>query len=187
MTPQHKSALLWTIKIVLFVAFIALVVWVNQYAIANDGVRVLATKLGYPGMFLAAAISGFNLLIPIPVISFYPFFLSAGFHPVLTVVVIAIGMSLGDTIGYIIGKAGRGADVKPVKHLITLLERVHHKHRYLPYVAMFLYAAFVPLPNELLVIPLALMGMRLVPILVVVALGNIVFNTLAALGFVHIF
>ena len=48
-----------------------------------------------------------------------------------------------------------------------------------------LYASFVPLPNELLVLPLSFFGYRLWKVFLVVLFGNFVFNTLAA--FVHLF
>ena len=166
---------------------IAAVTWVNLYAAEHDLVREAAVRLGYPGILLAAVVSGFNLVIPVPIIGFFPFFVEIGFHRILTVIVIAAGMTLGDLLGYLIGHAARDV-MAPRRHgLIARLERLRERRPYLPFAVMFVYAALAPIPNEILVIPLAFLRYPLGAIFSAVLLGNIIFNSLAAVGVIHVF
>ena len=169
------------------VALLALIVWANVYASEHDLVREAARGLGYPGIFAAAAISGFNLVVPVPVIAFFPFFMEVGLDPVMTVVVIAIGMTAGDLVGYLVGRAARDMVRPKDGGVIRRLESLRERHPYLPLAAMFLYASFAPIPNEVLVLPLAFLRYPVGGILVAVLAGNMIFNGLIALGVFHFF
>ncbi|HSH45056.1 MAG TPA: hypothetical protein VK966_04330 [Longimicrobiales bacterium] len=169
------------------VLVLAVAVWANLYAAEHDFVRVLARRFSYPGVFLAAAISGFNLVVPIPVIAFFPFFMEVGFHPVVTVAVIAAGMTTGDLVGYVLGRATREVFAAGAQGVVARLEALRARHRVLPFVVMFLYAAFAPLPNELLVIPLAFLRFRVAGVFLAVLGGNLIFNSLMALGVTRVF
>lgn len=52
---------------------------------------------------------------------------------------------------------------------------------------LFLYAALVPFPNEILIIPLAFTGYRVLYILPPLLVGNGIFNLLAGFGIVSLF
>ena len=166
---------------------IALVVWANLYAAEHDFVRELARRFGYPGLFVGAAISGFNLVVPIPVIAFFPFFMEVGFAPIPTVMTIALGMTTGDLVGYLLGRTTREMFAPRVRGMMARLERLREQHRVLPFVVMFLYAAFAPIPNEVLVIPLAFLRYPLIGIFTAVLAGNMIFNSLVAFGVVRVF
>lgn len=168
-----------------FVVF--LIVWANVYAAEHDLVREMARRFGYFGVFLGAAASGFNLVVPIPMVAFFPFFMAAGFDRVLTVIVIALGMTTGDLVGYILGRTTREVFAPRVRGMMARLERLRDQHRVLPFVVMFLYAAFAPLPNEVLVIPLAFLRYPLFGIFTAVLAGNLIFNSLFAFGVVQVF
>lgn len=180
----------WTtvgIQLAAIACILIAVVWANLYAAEHDLVRGAAIRLGYPGILLAAAVSGFNLVVPVPIIAFFQFFVDVGFSPVLTVLVIATGMTLGDLLGYLIGHAAR--DVMAPRHegLVGRLERLRERRPYLPFVVMFLYAAFAPIPNEVLVIPLAFLGYPLTAVFTAVLLGNVIFNGMVAFGVIRVF
>lgn len=166
---------------------IVLVTWANLYAAEHDLIREAARRFGYPGILVAAAVSGFNLVVPVPIIAFFPFFMEVGFDRVLTVAVIATGMTLGDLLGYLIGRTTREMVAPKIQGLMGRLEALRERHRVLPFVVMFLYAAFAPLPNEVLVIPLAFLRYPLLGIFSAVLLGNMIFNSLVAFGMVQVF
>lgn len=176
-------------RLLLLFGFVALVVWVNEAAVDSARIRSAAEDFGYLGLFGVAALSGFNLVVPVPVVAFYPFFIDSGLQPVPTVATIALGMTTGDMIGYLLGRVGRHTVSPPavVRRLIERTERLRERHRLLPYSILLLYAALVPLPNELLVIPMAYMGFRLAGIFGAALLGNVVFNALVASGLERIF
>ena len=180
MRPASRPPL--GLRILLIVALAAVVVWVNVSAGSISAVTDAAAAAGYPGLFLASVVSGFNLLWPIPVASFYPFFIESGFAPVPTLATIAVGMTGGDLLGYLIGDATRELAGHRVAAFRARAEALRARHRLLPLGLLFVYAAFVPLPNEVLVIPMAFMRYSLVGVMTAVFLGNVIFNTGYALG-----
>ncbi|MFH1286618.1 MAG: hypothetical protein ABII02_02605 [Candidatus Magasanikbacteria bacterium] len=183
-----KKGMAKTLLKILFVClFIFLIFWVNKFAFDNGVIKNIVSTFGYTGILFTAVISGFNVVVPVPIIAFFPFFMELGFHPIIAVLVIAFGMSVGDFFGFLIGSAGREV-IKPKEgKILKRLEDMREKHSLLPLVFMFFYAAFMPIPNELVVIPLAFLGYRMWKVMTVIFLGNIIFNTIAAFGFTQAF
>lgn len=175
------------LRLVAIAGVIAAVVWANMYAAEHEVVRSAAIRFGYPGIFIAAAISGFNLVVPIPVIAFFPFFMEIGFAPVLTVLIIAVGMTTGDLVGYLLGKFARDVVTVHDHWIVVRFESLRERHPGVPFLVMFLYAAFAPLPNEILVMPMAFLRYPVVGIFVAVLAGNLIFNSLLAFGAIELF
>lgn len=171
----------WVLRVAALAAVVVLVVWVNETAAQNIHVVETVRRFGYPGLFVVSSVSGFNVLVPIPVIAFFPFLVEAGLDPVPAVLVIGAGMTVGDMVGFLLGRAGRKIVEKP--QWMLRLERLRERHRLAPYVLLFVYAAIAPLPNELVVIPMALIGFRWFGVLSAALGGNLIFNSLAAAGF----
>ena len=172
---------LW-FKVVAIVGLIAFTAWVNLRAGEIDAVRETVASAGYWGLLAASVISGFNLVAPVPVAVFYPFLMESGFQPAPTLVTIAIGMTGGDFLGYLIGDATRDLARNRLAGFRARVQSLHRRHRLLPFGLLFLYAAFVPFPNEVVVIPLAFMGYSMGGVMVAVLLGNVIFNSVLAFG-----
>lgn len=170
------------VKLVAIAALLAFMAWVNLRAGDIEGARNAAAAAGYPGLLLASVVSGFNLVWPVPIAAFYPFFIESGFQPVPTLATIALGMTGGDLLGYLIGDATRHMADGRLAGFRARAESLHDRHRLLPLGLLFLYAAFVPLPNELLVIPMAFMRYSLAAVMTAVLFGNVIFNTGLAFG-----
>lgn len=179
------AAPLWA-KVLALAALVAFTVWANVRAADFEAVRETVAGAGYTGLFLASVVSGFNLVAPIPVALFYPLLMESGFAPFATLVTIAAGMTGGDFLGYLVGNATRdlaGHRLGGVRvRLERLLGAVRSRHRMLPYGLLFLYAAFAPIPNELVVIPLAFLRYSLPGVMITVLCGNVIFNSLVASG-----
>ncbi len=184
---RPHAALRFALKVGLLALVLAFAIWVNLYAAQHDFVREGARHFGYTGVVAAAAISGFNLVVPVPLIAFLPFFMDVGLQPVPTVALIAVGMTLGDLFGYLIGHAARDVFSPRLHGRLMQLERLRRRRPWLPFLLMFLYAALIPAPNEILVIPLAFLGFPLLGIFSAVLAGNVIFNTLVGLGLVNAF
>ncbi len=184
MSPKNYKSILKTAGLILF--FI-LAVWFSYQIKDNDAVQILVQKLGYIGVFVLAFVSGFNVILPIPAMSFLPIFTEAGLHTLAVVAVISFGMTMGDSVGFLLGKFG--SEIIERSSWPTWLQKFEaflNKYKYGLPVFLFLYASFVPLPNELVVIPAAATGQKWWMILVPVFLGNILLNTLIALGITSI-
>ncbi len=187
---KTKSILLTLSKLIVVIATIAFVFWINSIDFEGSTVEAFVQSYGYLGLFLASAISGFNVILPVPVAAFYPFFISTGLAPIPTILIISLGMVFGDVLGYMIGRGGRQAfsekKQKQIQKMTARIERMQERHHFLPAVFLFFYAGFVPLPNELVIIPMGFFKFRPVTVFLAVFCGNIVFNTLFALGFTFI-
>jgi membrane protein YqaA with SNARE-associated domain len=175
-------------KIVLFTLLLGGVVWMNMYAINNESVLTLVSTYSYGGILGVAVLSGFNLLVPIPIIGLYPVFLEAGLHSVGVIITISIGMTIGDMFGYAIGRTGRSVvHVSKDNQFMVRLAQLEKRHPMLPYVFLFVHAAIVPFPNEIVVIPAAFIGCKFRYVIIATLLGNTIFTTASALGFIHVF
>lgn len=188
---RPKGAVPLWLKVAALVGLVAFTVWVNVWAAGNEVLTEAAAAAGYGGLFAVSVVSGFNLIAPIPVAVFYPFFMESGFAPVPTLITIAVGMTGGDLLGYLVGNTTRdvaGERLARVEvRLERLLGRLRARHRVLPYGLLFLYAAFAPIPNELVVIPLAFMRYSLPGVMITVLTGNVIFTSLTAFGVSWIF
>lgn len=185
MNSKHLKILL---KVALAVLVIVLIVWLNRFAIESETIQKWVTHFGYPGIFFSSVLSGFNLLIPIPIIGFYPFLIEAGFSSLPLILTISFGMLCGDIFGYLIGKYGRSV-AREKKYSVKMMEKIEQlrdKHTIIPLVFLFIYVSVVPLPNELVVIPMGFMGYRLRSMFFSLFFGNVLFNTLSAWGFLNV-
>lgn len=177
-------------RVAVFAIFIVAIFWLTNYIAEEESIQYLVNSFGYYGIYTASVISGFNLIVPIPIIAFISIFLDAGFGFWTTIFVIAAGMTTGDLLGYFLGRLGRhlvqegmGSKVWVSKKLISIREKNPH----LPYLFLFIMASFVPLPNEITVLPMSFLGYKLVFILPIVFVGNLIFNYLSATGVIALF
>jgi membrane protein YqaA with SNARE-associated domain len=185
MKNQKKNKIL--IQIIGIILLVVVIIWINQYATEHELIKEVARKFGYIGVFFGAAISGFNLIVPIPIITFLPFFIEIGLNTAVLIAIIAVGMTFGDAIGYLIGRTGRDVISNKKGKLFIRIQTLKKRHEFLPYILLFIYASFAPIPNEPLVIPMALLGFKFKYMFIALLLGNLVFNSLAGTSIITIF
>jgi membrane protein YqaA with SNARE-associated domain len=191
MAIKNKKLFKLGFQLIFLVAVFIVAFELRDLAHQSEALRTLVVSYGYFGIFLVSAISGINIFIPIPAIAFLPLFLASGLEFWLTIVVISIGMTLGDSVSYIIGKAGRYVfDSSKKSKLTSRLKKLHSqwlkKHRSIPLLVLLFFAAFIPLPNEIIIIPLAFLGYKFTRLLPWLMIGNLAFNTLSGLGVLEI-
>ena len=126
-------------------------------------------------------------MVPIPAVSFLPLFVQAGHNFWIAIAIIIAGVTLGDGIGYLVGAAGHGLISEGSRNRAAHLEKWADKYKHAPLIALLLFAALVPLPNEIIIIPLALIGYTWKKLLPWLLVGNSIFNTTAAFGVVNLF
>ncbi|MCI0619459.1 hypothetical protein L0Y40_00250 [Candidatus Wolfebacteria bacterium] len=184
-TPRHQSAWRVVLQVVAVGGLFVVAVWLGGVAEESSLVREAVSQFGYVGILIVSVASGFNLAFPVPVVAFLPLFLGSGFNFWTTLVVVTLGMTLGDSLGFLVGAAGRRvveAGRRNDERILAWFEMAHKKFPRGAYVLLFLYAAFVPAPNELIVIPMSFAGYRFRFMIPIVLVGNFLFNTLSALG-----
>lgn len=168
-------------------AVLAAGILLGRVALHNEVVHGLVARYGYGGVFAVAVASGFNVLVPVPAFAFVPMFTGAGLDFAPTVGLIVAGVTLADMIGFFLGRAGR--DIDAVRHakVVRRLEKFRDRHRAAPLLIMALYGSFAPLPNQVMAVPLGLMGYAAYEVFLPILVGNLVFNTLAASGIEFLF
>jgi len=176
-----------SIQAIFFIGIIIFALWLGIFAQDSDFVKGAVTRYGYAGIFFAAIVSGFNLLAPVPIIAFLPLFVVSGLNQWATVALIVAGVTIADMLAYYLGRIGKSISPINVRKKAEKLNLFLENYRNLSLVALFFFAALVPMPNELLVLPMAFFGYRFFPVFIAVILGNTVFNVLSMLGVINIF
>jgi|SRR3989344_8198917 len=184
---KTNNIIKFSLQLVIVAVIFTVAFWLGDYVTGHEAFRQRILDWGYWGAFIFSALSGFNLLVPIPAISFLPAMLEAGLNFWAAIAVITLGMSLGDSAGFLIGKLGRQIEVFRSQKIMAKLEIWRERHYAIPVAAAFVWAAAVPLPNEIIVIPVALMGYKFRHLILAVILGNLIFNTYTAYGIINLF
>jgi len=188
---RNKKYVKIVTRVVASVALIVLILFLSVRAVEHDAIRMIILEFKLLGVLFISLLSGFNVVIPIPAVAFLPLFIESGLFFWPTVATMTLGMTAGDSIGYLFGSTGRMLTQKRMQQIQSgrvyrFLESFRTRHRMWPYILLAVYVSFVPAPNELLVIPMAFIGYRLVYMMLIVFIGNFVFNTLAAFGLISL-
>jgi len=171
---------------------VLVVLWVGslylaQFVTTSASAREIISDFGYFGILMMAIVSGLNVLLPVPAATFTPVFVAAGLWLPLIILALVVGTTIADLIGYVFGKWSREFAVdhypKTYKRIMSLCTKRHIF--LLPFVLA--YAAFVPFPNEAVIIPLALIGIRFTHIFIPLILGTTINQSVLALSTTGVF
>jgi membrane protein YqaA with SNARE-associated domain len=175
MPTGRTEKLLYITFIVLFVAF---AIWLATLDLEGPLAQFVA-RYGYLGYFISASIAGINVFVPTTHLVFTAPLLNAGLDPWILAACGALGASLADLVGYCIGDRGRHAFTGATERIARWLTHAVERRPRLAPVVLFVWAATVPLPNEILVIPAGVMGYGIVRTFLYTLAGNICFNVIA--------
>lgn len=173
-------------KAIVLVAIFAVAFYLARIARDSSVVREMVFDYGYFGIVAVSVVSGFNLAVPIPAVAFLPLFLESGLNFWLTITLITLGVTLADSLTYVVGRLGREV-IDDKRRIIIALERASERHWWAPMIFLFLFASFVPLPNEILVVPLGFLNYKFSRILPPVLAGNFMFNLIYSAGIINLF
>lgn len=170
----------------LVVAAFTIALYSTQLLTQSEAAREFIASFGYLGVGFLAIVAGLNAVVPVPAATLTPLFIAAGLSVLGIIVALTLGTLIADLTGYLLGWAGR--DIVREKyprtyHFFTTLQE--ERRHFVPPTA-FLYASFVPFPNEALVIPLALSGVPVRTLLLPLLLGNIVHQSLLVYGVTNV-
>ncbi len=193
-TTQHtKKKLLTKYRRHFFLFFIVLVllyaiVQITTFVSSNTAAQTLVSDWGYLGVLIISFIAGINALVPIPAGTFVPIFTEAGLYLPLIVVVLVIGTTLADLLAFSIGFFGKKvAENNYPDKFVRCIHWLEQQNEQKIIGVVFLYASFSPFANEILLVPLALMGIKLRTIIAPLLLGTVVYQTLFAYGIDNLF
>ncbi len=173
---------------IFLLVIISVALYFGHIARENESIRSVIGNYGYIGIFIVSIISGFNFVVPIPAASFLPLFLESGLNYWTTLVIISLGMTTADSFAYFLGNLGTKMVSTPfAKKLERKIKIIHEKYNWAPLIILFLFAAFAPLPNEVLLVPFAFLRYRFVYLIPILFAGNMLFNFLFSKGILNIF
>ncbi len=155
------------------IAFIG-VFFVSGSLSQNEQVAQAVQEFGYVGVVIIAVVAGLNLVVPIPAATFTPIFTAAGLAVPFIVIALAVGTLIADFTGYLIGNLSKSLVEKKYPKMQKFFTELKQNRSKLIVPVIFLYAAFAPFPNEALLVPLGLAGIRFSTIIVPLILGNLI-------------
>lgn len=171
---------------ILFSGLLAITIALPLTFVVHPGIRGWlienAQTYGYIGMFVLAFLGGTTTLVPIPYFIVVIALAGIGFNPYLLGLSAGLGATAGDTVSYFVGYHGQTFFSTGAQKKFNRIHRVLTRWPALTPVFLFLFGAVVPLPDDLVILPLGLVRHRYVSTVVPVGLGKIVMNTNLALG-----
>lgn len=153
----------------------------------SGAAQELVERFGYLGMLALSIFAGLNLFVPIPAATFTPIYTAAGFPLYGIIITLVIGTTIADSIGYLIGFAGKHAAKLQYPVLQQQIQKIVTEHHIYMIPFVFLWSSFAPLPNETIIIPLALIGIKFRALIIPLILGTIIHQTYLAYGISSIF
>lgn len=171
----------------LFSSILALTFYAAYFVTSNTAAQELLAQFGYVGVFVLAIVTGLNVILPIPAVTLTPVFIAAGLSLPFIVAALVLGTIAADAIGFWLGHFGTPYIKTNHPQSYAWFEELYTKKRWWLIPTICLYVAFIPLPNELFLLPLAVLGMPFRTLLIPLIIGNTINQTLLALGINYLF
>lgn len=175
------------ILISVIVAIFSISLFLTHHVTNDSGAQLLVQQFGYFGVLLISFIAGLNLIVPVPAATFVPVFTAGGIPLPIIILLLVIGTMSANLLSYFIGKLGHSfTSTHYPKIQKRIFKNYAERKNLLPYF-VFAFAAFIPLPDEVYLIPLGIIGVKIREFIIPLVLGTITFQTLTALGVQNIF
>lgn len=181
-------------KILHFIVLVSLITtlifssyFLTKYVISDTAAQLFVQEFGYIGILIISFITGLNMISPVPSTTFTPIFTAGGISIFTVIIISVIGTMLANLLSYAIGILGHDftkANYPETKKRI--LKMYSEKKEILPYL-VFGFAALIPIPDEIYLIPLGIIGVKMKDFIIPLLLGTIFFQTVTAFGFQNIF
>jgi membrane protein YqaA with SNARE-associated domain len=135
----------------------------------------LVTQYGYLGAFLISIFGNFTIFFPVPfTITIYAF--GATLNPLLLGLVCGIGSTVGEFSAYLIGVGGRRVIEGRYEERLESAKRLIQRYG----AAIIFLFALLPLPDDVILIPLGVLRYDLRKALIAAFLGKVAMCTIVA-------
>ena len=185
MQSRSKATTTHYTNIILFICLIVaigLAIFASVQLQSSEAIVSFIASFGYIGVFVAGLIAGLNVLFPIPAATLSPLFVEAGLTIPLIIAFLALGTLAADFIGYLIGHTSRSIIETKHPKIVELVNKVSILHPGWIMLFVTIYAAFVPLPNELILVPLAFVGVSWRVLIIPLFIGALFIQTVLVAG-----
>lgn len=152
-------------------------------SVGADGVvERIGVRNGYILVFLIASAGGLSAVTSVALYTTLFTLAAGGLNPLLLGLFAGVGLTIGDSLFYLIGREGRRASGGRLEAwLIRMSGWFGRRPRWALRLAIFAYAGFTPFPNDIMMVTLAAANVRYRLIVPSLAVGNLVFATLVAM------
>ena len=178
----HRKTIRLTILSVLAVIMLLGVIILARFVTQNDNAQLLVQDFGYIGVIVISFVAGLNAIVPIPAGSFVPVFTAAGLDLQFVILMLIIGTTIADLAAWYVGVLGRKITLHNYPKLAKFTNWIQQKNIWAVMLFVFVYASVAPIPNEVILIPLALVGIKLRYLIVPLIMGTILYQTAFAFG-----
>lgn len=161
--------------------------FLTEYVLQNPASQDLIRDFGISGLFILSFVSGLNLLLPVPAATFAPIFSAGGMSLPTIIFVLVLGTMSANLLSYVAGRYGGKFTRSRYPELQQKMLSLYKNHQYwLPHF-VFGFAALIPLPDEVYLVPLGILGIKLQQFIIPLTLGTIFYQTFATYGIDNIF
>ncbi|MGM5482578.1 MAG: hypothetical protein ACQESF_03895 [Nanobdellota archaeon] len=167
------------------IAFISLLLIIVAFTLifhligASGFVEFIGVKNSYLLVFLVGAFGGVSFFTAYSFILTVIMVSLGGANPFLIAVFGGLGITIGDTLFYLLGLKGRETLSGPLKRLTDHFSRWMEKQpSWLIPIVVLVYATIAPLPNDILTVSLGLCKCNAKQILPPLLVGNMLFTLL---------
>lgn len=175
---MEKKKIFTLIFLILMIIFISVTFLFISPA---EIVKLIGIENSYLFLGIVAFLGGISLLIPFPyyVITFS--LGAAGLNPFLLGLFAGMGTLLGDTTSYYLAYFGKKVLTKKEPEFLKRIFNFTSKKNPIKFLIFaFLYACFIPLPDDLFMIPAGMIRYPFKRLAIAMGLGKIVLNTFIA-------
>jgi membrane protein YqaA with SNARE-associated domain len=169
-------------RVVYSIVLLVIVSWsVALYFVSPEAIVSSLGATTLPAVFVAGVLGGTSIIFPFPYYLVVVTASAGGANPLLVGLSAGLGVIVGDTTSYLVGRAGR--EVLPAKAagaIAFVQRRVSDIHTVKFYAFLFVYGAVMPLPNDIVMVPLGAAGVPYWRVILPFGAGNILFNIVVA-------
>ncbi len=128
----------------------------------------LVTNYGYVGAFFISLFGNFTIFFPVPfAITIYA--VGATLNPIILGVVCGLGSTMGEFSAYLVGMGGRKVLEERYGDRLEMAKRLIQKHG----MAVVFIFALLPLPDDLLLIPLGMLRYDIRKVMIAAFFGKV--------------
>lgn len=144
-------------------------------------VNWIGEENSYLLIFVLALIGGLSTFSGVPYHVFLVGLALGGLNPYILGLVTATGVMLGDTTSYFLGYYGRVLITPGIESSLEKILHLEEKHPALLPIIFLIYGSALPFSNDIVTIPSGLIRYPFFKVMIPLAIGNLIFNTLLAL------
>ena len=169
-------------SIVLVIAIFIAAIWLSQWLSTSTEAVAVVERFGYLGLVGIGMVAGLNFIIPIPAATFSALYSAAGLATTGIILALAVGTLIADMIGFWVGTKLRLLVNDSYPKIAAYAKNIAAGSGYYIFIFVLLYAALVPFPNEAILIPLAISGIKFRYLVAPLLIGNILHQAILIVG-----